>query len=174
MCAKLLEATDEELAERLSSGGSRFDSRVQWALTHLVQGGLLTRPRRGHVQITDRGEEVLAAEPDRVDIQLLSRFEEYREFRMRTRAGSGGQAADAVDSQGGGHDLLRYGVAKSSVDHRIGQMIDHFPGAMVTGHHFLIKSMTNHPKDCLMYMSPGALGRRADRPPRCTTWLGQC
>jgi restriction system protein len=87
-CVKIA-TTDEELAERLSIGGSRFDSRVQWALTHLVQGGLLTRPRRGHVQIMDRGKEVLAAKPDRVDIQLLSRFEEYREFRMRTRAGSG-------------------------------------------------------------------------------------
>jgi restriction system protein len=100
VCAKLFEATDEELAERLSSGGSRFDSRVQWALTHLVQSGLLTRPSRGHVQITHRGGEVLAANPDRVDIHLLARFEEYREFRTRTRSDSGEQAADAVDSQG--------------------------------------------------------------------------
>jgi restriction system protein len=102
VCAKVFDATDEELAERLSSGGSRFDSRVQWALTHLVQGGLLTRPRRGHVQITVRGKEVLAAKPDRVDMQLLARFEEYREFRTRTRAGSGEQAADAGGSQRAG------------------------------------------------------------------------
>ncbi|MBV9143083.1 MAG: restriction endonuclease [Pseudonocardiales bacterium] len=113
VCAKLFEATDEELAERLSSGGSRFDSRVQWALTHLVQGGLLTRPRRGHVQITDRGKEVLAAKSDRVDTQLLSRFEEYREFRMRTRAGSGEQAADAVGSQGGGHNSPIEAIAEA-------------------------------------------------------------
>lgn len=46
-CARLFHATGDELAERLPSGGSRFDSRVQWALTHLVQAGLLTRPRRG-------------------------------------------------------------------------------------------------------------------------------
>ncbi|MGH3983386.1 MAG: PIN domain-containing protein [Pseudonocardiaceae bacterium] len=43
--------------------------------------------------------------------------------------------------------LLRYGVAKAGVDHRIGQMVDHFPGAMVTGHHYLINAMMNHPKD---------------------------
>lgn len=43
--------------------------------------------------------------------------------------------------------LLRYGVAKSGVDHRIGQMVEHFPGAMVTGHHSLINAMTNHSKD---------------------------
>jgi hypothetical protein len=44
-------------------------------------------------------------------------------------------------------NLLRYGIAKSGVDYRIGQMVDHFPGAMVIGHHSLVKSMTNHPKD---------------------------
>lgn len=113
VCAKLFEATDEELAERLSSGGSRFDSRVQWALTHLAQAGLLTRPRRGHVQITVRGKEVLATKPDRVDMQLLTRFEEFREFRTRTRAGSSEQAADAVDPRETGHDTPLEAIAEA-------------------------------------------------------------
>ena len=43
--------------------------------------------------------------------------------------------------------LLRYGISESGVDHRIGQMIEHFPGAMVTGYLSLTDSMTNHPKD---------------------------
>lgn len=110
MCAKVFEATDEELAERLSSGGSRFDSRVHWALTHLVQAGLLTRPHRGHVQITVRGNDVLAAKPDRVDTQLLARFEEYREFNTRTRTGSGEQATAADDSQ---HDTPLEAIAEA-------------------------------------------------------------
>lgn len=86
-CVRLFRATDQELAERLPSGGSRFDSRIQWALTHLVQAGLLTRPRRGHVQITVRDKEVLAERPERVDMRLLSRFEDYLEFRARTKSG---------------------------------------------------------------------------------------
>lgn len=44
-------------------------------------------------------------------------------------------------------NLLRYGVAKSGVDHRIGQMVEHFPAAMVTGHRTLVTVMTNDPKD---------------------------
>jgi len=44
-------------------------------------------------------------------------------------------------------NLLRYGVAKSGVDHRIEQMGEHFPGALITGHRSLIGAMTNHPKD---------------------------
>ncbi|MFC5993478.1 putative toxin-antitoxin system toxin component, PIN family [Pseudonocardia hispaniensis] len=43
--------------------------------------------------------------------------------------------------------LLRYGVAKAGVDHRIDQMTEHFPGAMVTGYTPLIGTMTNDPKD---------------------------
>lgn len=85
-CTRLFQATEEELAERLPSGGSRFDSRVQWAITHLVQAGLLVRPRRAHVQITVLGKEVLAEKPDRVDIRLLSRFEDYRNFRSRSQS----------------------------------------------------------------------------------------
>lgn len=56
--------------------------------------------------------------------------------------------------------LLRYGVAKSGVDHRIGQMVEHFPGAMVTGHHSLINAMTNHPKD--RHVLAAAVRGRAD------------
>lgn len=44
-------------------------------------------------------------------------------------------------------NLLRHGVAESGVDHRIEQMIEHFPGASVTGYRSLIGAMKNHPKD---------------------------
>lgn len=44
-------------------------------------------------------------------------------------------------------NLLRHGVGKPGVDHRIEQMTRHFPGAMVTGHDSLVEAMTNHPKD---------------------------
>lgn len=43
--------------------------------------------------------------------------------------------------------LIRYGISESGVNHRIGQMTEHFPGAMVTGYPSLTDSMTNHPQD---------------------------
>jgi restriction system protein len=85
-CAIQFQATEDELAERLDSGGSRFDSRVQWAITHMVQAGLLRRPKRGHVEVTRRGLDVLAENPPRVDMPLLAGFAEYQDFRNRTRA----------------------------------------------------------------------------------------
>lgn len=103
-CVPVFDATDDELAERISSGGSRFDSRIQWALTHLVQAGLMERPQRGQVRITQRGLDVLAEKPERVDVHLLDRFDEHLQFRSRTRdaAGvlpanpSGGEAAEST------------------------------------------------------------------------------
>jgi restriction system protein len=97
-CAELFQATDEELVELLDSGGSRFDSRVQWAITHLVQAGLLDRPRRSHVRITHRGKDVLSNNPARVDMQLLSQFAEYQDFRTRTKGGKQSKVVDRNDT----------------------------------------------------------------------------
>jgi restriction system protein len=66
-----------------------FNSRVNWAGTYLVQAGLLSRPRRGVLQITDRGKSVLAENPQAIDNQLLSRFAEFNDFRERSRASTG-------------------------------------------------------------------------------------
>lgn len=74
--------TPEELAERLPSGLAKtFDNRVGWAATYLYRVGLLVRPRRSVYAITDRGREVLAANPERVDLTVLSQFPELAEFR---------------------------------------------------------------------------------------------
>ncbi|GAA4536736.1 hypothetical protein GCM10023192_35300 [Amycolatopsis samaneae] len=95
--ARELGLTDEDHDDQLPSGQTRFDSRVQWSITHLFQAGLLARPKRGHVVITARGREVLAEHPDRVDIKLLGRFEEYRDFRTRTRAAGRDAEDDAAE-----------------------------------------------------------------------------
>lgn len=79
--------TDEERAEMLPSGRQRIiDNRVSWALTHMAQAGLLERPSRGVVRITDAGRQALERNPDRVDLRVLRQFPAYVEFRNRTSA----------------------------------------------------------------------------------------
>ena len=91
---ELFNLTDEELAERLPSGLAKtFDNRVGWAVTHIYNTGLLTRPRRGVYQITQRGRDVLAAYPERVDFSVLSQYPEFAEFRT-TSIGRRRQAAE--------------------------------------------------------------------------------
>lgn len=72
-------------AETIPSGAPVFDNRVHWAVTYMVQAGLLVRPKRGAVLLTDRGREVLGQKPERIDNGLLEGFEEFREFKSRSR-----------------------------------------------------------------------------------------
>ena len=82
--------TDAERGELLPSGKqTTFANRVHWAKTYLKQAGLLEVPRRAHFQISDRGREVLAQNPARIDVHLLSNFDEFNEFRNRQRESSG-------------------------------------------------------------------------------------
>ncbi len=76
------ELTYEDLAEELPSGRAKsFSNRVGWATTYLYRTGLLTRPRRSVYAITDRGQQVLASNPERVDLRVLAQFPELAAFR---------------------------------------------------------------------------------------------
>ena len=61
--AKMIEVfniSQEDLDEKLNKGGSRFDGRVNWALTYLRQAGLTKSSVRGHHVITAEGQALLA------------------------------------------------------------------------------------------------------------------
>lgn len=74
--------TETERAELLPSGRQRvIDNRVSWVLTYLSQAGLVNRPARGQVQITESGQAVLAGNPNRVDLRVLEQFPPYLQFR---------------------------------------------------------------------------------------------
>ena len=79
--------TPEERAARIPSGStSLIGNRVHWAKTYLKQAGLIEQPRRGWYRATQRGLELLAKHPDRIDNSVLIEFPEFREFRNRSRA----------------------------------------------------------------------------------------
>jgi|GEM_PF-376129 len=76
--------TPDERAELLPSGRqAKIANRVHWAVTYLVKAGLLSRPRRGVFAITERGRKVLANPPARIDINFLSQFDGFDEFRTK-------------------------------------------------------------------------------------------
>ena len=59
--AQRLNITPEQRIIKLPSGRqSIFDNRVGWANTYLRKAGLLSCPKRGYVQITQRGKAILA------------------------------------------------------------------------------------------------------------------
>lgn len=80
--AHRLTITPEQRAIRLPSGRQPiFDNRVGWASTYLRKAGLLSRPKRGYVQITPCGQEVLAQNPAAIDDLYLQCFEDFRQFK---------------------------------------------------------------------------------------------
>lgn len=92
--------THEERAEMLPSGRQRtFDNRVGWALTYLAQSGLVERPARGQVRITDLGREALRDNPRRIDMKVLEAYPEFLEFRDRTRTAAEGSKPEVSQAE---------------------------------------------------------------------------
>ena len=80
--AQQFKLSETDRKELLPSGGQFiFHNRVGWARTYLKKAGLLLTPRRGIMQITDRGLQVLNENPKRIDNKLLRQFPEFLEFQ---------------------------------------------------------------------------------------------
>ncbi|WP_353649814.1 restriction endonuclease [Nakamurella sp. A5-74] len=105
--------TDVERAEMLPSGRQRtIDNRVGWALTYLFQAGLIARPSRGQVSITDEGRDALAKNPTRIDMKILEQYPAYLEFRERTRDKATNPDTPADEGRDASpSDLIEKGVA---------------------------------------------------------------
>jgi restriction system protein len=82
--------SDEERALLLPSGRqSTFANRVRWAKSYLGKAGLIALTGRGLFTITERGREVLASPPKRIDVKFLQRFPEFASFRNEGGAETG-------------------------------------------------------------------------------------
>jgi restriction system protein len=85
--ASRFELTPDEREERIPSGqGTYIKNRTGWARTYLKKAGLLSAPKRGYIQITDRGRQALTERPQRVDRTYLEQFPEFVEFQHKTNA----------------------------------------------------------------------------------------
>jgi restriction system protein len=73
--------SESELRELLPSGKQEiFDNRVGWARTYLKKAGLIETTRRGYFCITEKGQELLEQNPDKINVKLLKQYPEFREF----------------------------------------------------------------------------------------------
>jgi len=78
--------SDEDRNEFLPSGQQAvFTNRVGWARTYLKKAALLSSPRRGFFEITDRGRSVLQENPPIINQKYLGRFPEFIEFKSIRR-----------------------------------------------------------------------------------------
>lgn len=116
----------DDLAQMLPSGKqSTFVNRVAWAYSYLKQAGLISSPKRGLYQISDRGRAVLKEKPGRIDIALLSKFPEFQAFRQAasvdqppTPVSPGTTAASLTPDEEirAGYDRLRAALASQLLE----------------------------------------------------------
>lgn len=82
--AKRFNLTEEDLSEMLNSGTStRFKSNANWARSYMKQAGLMFYPERGKYQITDAGIAELQKNPPMINIEYLSNFPDFIDFKNR-------------------------------------------------------------------------------------------
>lgn len=71
----------EDRSEMLPSGKQlKYINRIGWARTYLKKAGIVQAPGRAQVQITPRGQDVLATPPERLNVKFLNQYTEFREF----------------------------------------------------------------------------------------------
>jgi restriction system protein len=91
--------TEAERKELLPSGKQGiFDNRVGWARTYIKQALLIDYVQRGHFRITDRGQQVLAENLERLSVAYLTRFPEFVQFQKRTRPTAADEPTSVVSA----------------------------------------------------------------------------
>lgn len=94
-----LQIPEELLEQRLPSGNQRiFDGRLGWARTYLAKAGLISRPRRATVEITEDGKVLLAENPTVIDLAILKRYGNFRDFLARNKEEQSEEEAPEKDS----------------------------------------------------------------------------
>jgi len=77
----VMDLSEEDLRDMLPSGTqSKFDNRIAWAISYLVQANVLERPKRAFFKITDRGRELHNKKHARIDVAILKAYPEFLEF----------------------------------------------------------------------------------------------
>jgi len=98
--ADRLNLSQEDREELVPSGKkTRFSDRVSWAKTYLKQAGLVKATKRAHFIITERGKAALAETGAEINRAYLERFDEFREFQVRTRKAGDSDAPSSPDAE---------------------------------------------------------------------------
>ncbi|WP_426613277.1 restriction endonuclease [Bradyrhizobium sp. McL0616] len=101
LLADKLGLSEEERQKLLPSGRQRvLHNRIHWAKFYLTKAGFLTSPGRGRFSVTQAGRELLAENLARIDVSILMRQPEFREFYRNegSAASSTAETASPTDS----------------------------------------------------------------------------
>lgn len=106
--------SDDDIAALLPSGTQTIIyNRIGWARTYMKKAGLLTAPKRGHFQITEKGKELLKKNPSKIDVKLLDQYDEFVSFKTAHRTKDIDHIQEEKsDEFGTPEEALEYGYQK--------------------------------------------------------------
>ena len=129
----------EDRAARLPSGQQTvLRNRAGWASFYLKNAGLIKKPKRGIFHITARGREVLAANPQAMDLGYLLQFLDFKDFYRKSRPESIGLSAPE-DSKSqtpdevlqGAYETIRNDLAAEIIDRLLKASPEFFENVVV-------------------------------------------
>src|SRR5947209_6284682 len=88
LIADRLNLSEADRTEKMSSGKSRFRNRVYWAKLYLNQAKAIDTIRPGIFCIAERGRMLLAQHADRLTVEDLVQFPEFRTFKAKSGTGT--------------------------------------------------------------------------------------
>jgi restriction system protein len=115
-----LNLTESERSETLGGGGNRALSRAYFACEYLFQARAISRPRRGQIQITDFGRQILREHPEGISMAFLKTTDGFKEWMFRTseralsRRGTtdDGGSTELIESDITPDELIDVGVSR--------------------------------------------------------------
>lgn len=115
--------TAEEREQMLPSGRQRLlHNRIHWAKFYMSKAGLIASPARGRFVATEKGRALLAATPDKIDVALLMREPQFREFYRNEQSSS--------DAEGESIEPVRTASASTTPEEQIDAAYASLTGAL--------------------------------------------
>ena len=118
--ARRFQLSNEDLTQLLPSGsGKLFVNRVAWAYVYLQHAGAIERINRGVYKILDRGKELLASHPERIDVSVLKQFPDMEQFLSGSKS-TRRREASTVATETGIPPLERMAEARAELEQALG------------------------------------------------------
>ena len=84
LIADTLNLSEADRTEQMASGKARFRNRIYWARLYLSQAKAIEKVRPGVFRVAQRGLDLLSRDSNRVTIDDLMLYPEFREFREKS------------------------------------------------------------------------------------------
>lgn len=95
--ANQLGLTEAEREEMLPSGAQRlFHNRIHWAKFYMTKAGLIESPKRGVFVASPAGKDLLATNPQKIDVDVLKAYPAFVAFHSASATNSSPSEAPAA------------------------------------------------------------------------------